>query len=107
MHEAAGVYDFAAIGELAETTTQLLALGIMAREDRNKERDHAHARVTQFVMQRARDYLGEVREGFVLSTKSWVNSKSSSVSPGKPSIISIVIPIKGILSLSRLTNPSN
>lgn len=70
MHEAAGVYDFAAIGELAETTTQLLALGIMAREDRNKDRDHAHARVTQFVMQRARDYLGEVREGFVLSVRT-------------------------------------
>lgn len=70
MHEAAGVYDFAAIGELAETTTQLLALGIMARDERAKQRDHAHARVTQFVLQRARDYLGEVREGFVLSVRT-------------------------------------
>ena len=70
MHEAAGVYDFAAIGELAETTTQLLALGIMARDASAKSRDHAHARVTQFVLQRARDYLSEVREGFVLSVRT-------------------------------------
>lgn len=70
MHDSAGVYAFAAIGELAETTTQLLALGITAREDSTSARHQAHDRVKQFVMQRARDYLGDVREGFVLSVRA-------------------------------------
>lgn len=70
MHDSAGVYEFAAIGELAETTTQLLALDITARHESANARNLAHARVKQFVMQRARDYLGDVREGFVLSVRA-------------------------------------
>lgn len=73
MHDSAGVFDFAAIGELAETTTQLLALGIAAHDGQSSQsgkRTQAHAQVTQYVMQQARDYLSEVREGFVLSVRA-------------------------------------
>lgn len=74
MDERAGVYQFVSIGELAETTTQLLSLGLQY-----KTRLGGRTRVStqsgleqmeQLILQQARDYLAEVREGFVLSVKS-------------------------------------
>ena len=71
MHKQADVYDFAGVGELAETTIQLLALGLMEqpRARRGSARP-ADDQVKHFVMQQARDYLAQVREGFVLSVRT-------------------------------------
>lgn len=69
MQESVGVFDFAGIGELSETTTQLLAVGMMT-SSHSESRTDAHDRVKHFVVQRARDYLSEVREGFALSVRA-------------------------------------
>ncbi len=72
MEERAGIYEFASIGELAETTTQLLALDLQhgATSATTTSRGAGDRQVKQFVLQKARDYLSEVREGFVLSVRT-------------------------------------
>ncbi|RME62833.1 MAG: hypothetical protein D6790_05675 [Caldilineae bacterium] len=70
------LYDFVAIGELADTTRQLLCLNL-----EHAVQVHGHTqgvdRVAQIVLQQARDYLSRVREGFVLSVRtSDVTSKA-------------------------------
>lgn len=75
MDEAAGLYDFVGFGELAETTTHLLALnlqagaGIKAGGRVETGRDEV-GRVEQLVLQQARDYLAQVREGFMLTVRT-------------------------------------
>jgi hypothetical protein len=72
MEERAGIYDFASIGELAETTTQLLALDLQrgTAAIAADKRGAGDQQVKQFVLQKARDYLSEVREGFMLSVRT-------------------------------------
>lgn len=74
MDEQSGVYKFASIGELAETTTQMLALGLQYKTRLGgrtpASRQTGLERMEQIVLQQARDYLSEVREGFVLSVRT-------------------------------------
>ncbi len=62
------LHDFAAIGELAETTVQLLCFQL--EHDLSRDRSERLAQVEQVILNQARDYLGRVREGFVLSVRS-------------------------------------
>lgn len=74
MDESSGIYKFVSVGELAETTTQMLAFGLQTRTRLGGRADgyneHSMERVEQLILQQARDYLAEVREGFVLSVRS-------------------------------------
>ncbi|MBX3010369.1 MAG: hypothetical protein KF832_02640 [Caldilineaceae bacterium] len=74
MDEVAGVYKFASVGELAETVTQLLALGLQYGTDLGRPSSHRSKsgieKIEQLILQQARDYVAEVREGFVLSTRT-------------------------------------
>lgn len=74
MNEAAGVYKFASVGELAETVTQLLALGLQYGPELgrtpNRRPKSGLEKIEQLILQQARDYLAEVREGFVLSVRT-------------------------------------
>ncbi len=73
MHDRASLHEFARIGEVAETTTQLLALGLQ-HHTTFAGRPRGTARkidpVEQYVLQQARDLMAQVREGFVLSVRS-------------------------------------
>lgn len=62
-----GFYDFVAIGELADTTRHFLCLNL---EGDFRQGSQGMDRVAQLVLQQARDYLGRVREGFVLSVRT-------------------------------------
>lgn len=73
MHDSASLHEFARIGEVAETTTQLLSLGLqhhttLAGKLRKQQRKIDP--VEQIVLQQARDLMAQVREGFVLSVRS-------------------------------------
>ncbi|MCB9147519.1 MAG: hypothetical protein H6641_02065 [Caldilineaceae bacterium] len=74
MQNRADVYEFVSIGELAETTTQLLSLNLHYRTkvgaQPQSQPQSGIEQVEQFVLQRARDYLASVREGFVLSVRT-------------------------------------
>jgi hypothetical protein len=72
MEQRSSLYKFASIGEMAETTTQLLALNLQYKASLGSRRQHATGleRVEQMVLQQARDYLADVREGFVLSVRT-------------------------------------
>ncbi|MEZ4658235.1 MAG: hypothetical protein R2911_11740 [Caldilineaceae bacterium] len=74
MQNKADVYEFVSIGELAETTTQLLSLNLHYRTkvggQPQSQPKSGIEQVEQFVLQRARDYLANVREGFVLSVRT-------------------------------------
>ena len=74
MNEASGVYKFASVGELAETVTQLLALGLHDSTELGRTPGRRTKRglekIEQLILQQARDYLAEVREGFVLSVRT-------------------------------------
>jgi hypothetical protein len=63
------VYDFVAIGELADTTKQFIYLGL-AHNIRGADRSSGMDQVRQMVLQQARDYVSRVREGFVLSVRT-------------------------------------
>ena len=73
MHDAEGLYEFVRISEVTATTKQLLALNLHqtprlgARCEPNRARSDDP--VEHFVLQQARDFVGQVREGFVLSTR--------------------------------------
>ena len=72
MHDRASLHEFARIGEVAETTTQLLALGLQ-HHTTFAGRPRGTARkidpVEQYVLQQG-DLMARVREGFVLSVRS-------------------------------------
>ena len=73
MDETASLYEFVGIGELAETTTHLLALNLhytAHTPNSGGERRSDMGQVEQLVLQQARDYLRKVREGFVLSVRT-------------------------------------
>ncbi len=74
MNEASGVYKFASVGELAETVTQLLALGLQYGTELGRTPGrHSKSgleKIEQLILQQARDYLSQVREGFVLSVRT-------------------------------------
>ena len=70
MHESAGLYEFVGFGELAETTTHLLALNLHAQAHAASAPRGELGQVEQVVLQQARDYLALVREGFMLSMRS-------------------------------------
>ncbi|MEZ4708689.1 MAG: hypothetical protein R3A44_15885 [Caldilineaceae bacterium] len=74
MQNRADVYEFVSIGELAETTTQLLSLNLHYRTKvggaAQSQPKSGIEQVEQFVLQQARDYLANVREGFVLSVRT-------------------------------------
>lgn len=63
------IYDFVAIGELADTTKQFIYHSLACNIRRLHEAKGLE-QVGQMVMQQARDYLGRVREGFVLSVRT-------------------------------------
>jgi hypothetical protein len=72
MPDEASLYEFVRIGEVAETTTQLLALSLQhttALGGRSSGHPKRTDPVEQYVLQQARDFVGQVREGFVLSVK--------------------------------------
>ncbi len=74
MNEASGVYKFVGVGELAETVTQLLALGLnyeteLGRTPGRRSKSGLE-QIEQLILQQARDYLAEVREGFVLTVRT-------------------------------------
>ncbi len=64
--DTAGMYELVGIGELAETVTQLLLLNLQRRD----ERPSNASAVEHYLLQQARDHLGSVREGFVLSLRT-------------------------------------
>jgi len=74
MQENSQVYEFISIGELAETTTQLLSLNLQHKTNvyhgHGKRRANNIEQIEHLVLQRARDYLAEVREGFMLSVRT-------------------------------------
>ncbi|MEX1018274.1 MAG: hypothetical protein WDZ49_01370 [Litorilinea sp.] len=73
MDDAASMVEFAGIGELAETTTHLLALSLHAAGQLGESSgDPRGGRdpVQQMVLQQARDHLDKVREGFILSVRT-------------------------------------
>lgn len=73
MHDQASLHEFARIGEVAETTTQLLSLG-MQHQTTFAGRPGGKARkvdpVEQYVLGQARLLMSQVREGFVLSARA-------------------------------------
>jgi hypothetical protein len=74
MDEATGVYKFASVGELSETVTQLLALGLqyhttIGGAGAPRQTTGLEA-MEQLILQQARDYLAEVREGFAFSVRT-------------------------------------
>jgi hypothetical protein len=71
--DAAGVYEFVGIGELAETTTHLLSLNLHAAKQAGGSGERGSAnlnKVEVLVLQQALDYLHRAREGFVLSVRA-------------------------------------
>lgn len=73
MHDSASLHEFARIGEVAETTTQLLSLGLQHHTTfagKPREKPRKIDPVEQIVLQQARDLMSQVREGFVLSVRS-------------------------------------
>lgn len=74
MNEATGVYKFASVGELSETVTQMLSLGLHYRTSVGGTWDSRQQtgleQMEQLILQQARDYLAEVREGFALSVRT-------------------------------------
>lgn len=81
MEQSSSMYKFASIGEMAETTTQLLALNLQYKASLGTRRSRATGleRVEQVVLQQARDYLADVREGFVLSVRTAQVTKRSEI----------------------------
>lgn len=74
MDETSGVYKFASVGELSETVTQMLSLGLHARAtvggNSRPQAKRSLERIEQMILQQASDYLSEVREGFTLSVRT-------------------------------------
>lgn len=64
------MFEFAGISEVAETTTQLLALALQQTGRSGAGANTGIGQMEQYVLQQARDYLSTVREGFVLSVRT-------------------------------------
>jgi hypothetical protein len=74
VQDSSGVFKFVSIGEVAETMTQMLALNLQTRTNLGgrtpAKGPSGLERMEQIILQQARDYLAEVREGFTLSVRS-------------------------------------
>jgi len=74
MQDNSDVYEFISIGELAETTTQLLSLNLKYQANmhsgRGKRRAKNIEQIEHLILQKARDYLAEAREGFMLTVRT-------------------------------------
>ncbi|MEZ4622069.1 MAG: hypothetical protein R2867_42085 [Caldilineaceae bacterium] len=74
MDETAGVYKFVSVGELSETVTQMLALGIQYRTtvggSLEEQQKSGLEQIEHLILQQARDYLSDVREGFALTVRT-------------------------------------
>jgi hypothetical protein len=62
------VSEFVAIAEVADATKKWLAMHLQT--DMGRTRPGARDQVSLTILQRARDYLADVREGFVLSVRA-------------------------------------
>lgn len=73
MHDAASLYEFVRISEVTATTKQLLALNLQQQTRLGAGQKPSGARsvdaVAHYVLQQARDFIGQVREGFILSAR--------------------------------------
>jgi hypothetical protein len=63
------VTDFVAIGKMADATKKWLAMQLQGTLD-EASRPVTRDRVALVILQKARDYLADVREGFVLSVRT-------------------------------------
>jgi hypothetical protein len=73
MDDTTGIDEFVGIGEVAETTTHLLALNLSYTAHHGASLGSGPKRsgqVEQLVLQQARDYVHRVREGFMLSVRT-------------------------------------
>lgn len=73
MQDQASLHEFARIGEVAETTTQLLTVALQHNTTfagRPSGQPRKVDPVEQYVLGQARDLMAQVREGFVLSTRA-------------------------------------
>lgn len=76
MRDLSDLFKFVSIGELAETTIQLLSLSLRHNSQKPRSAPKKQSarngidQVEQMVFQQVRDYLGSVREGFVLSVRA-------------------------------------
>lgn len=71
MDDTENMFEFAGIGEVAETTTHLLALSLQsAARSRAGRSALVQDPVQMMVLQQARDHLNKVREGFMLSVRT-------------------------------------
>ncbi len=73
MHDQASLHEFARIGEVAETTTQLLTVALQHNTTfagRPSGQPRKVDPVEQYVLGQARELMAQVREGFVLSTRA-------------------------------------
>ncbi len=67
---SASVHDFVAIGEVADTTKQLIALNLQYGLQEQGGHATGMEAVERIVLQQAREYLANVREGFILSVRA-------------------------------------
>ena len=83
MQDRSSMFKFASIGELAETTTQLFALNLQYKTSLGSRRNPQPAtgldKVEQMILNQVRDYLVDVREGFVLSVRTTQVTKRSEI----------------------------
>ena len=83
MEDRSSLFKFASIGELAETTTQLFALNLHYKTSLGSRRTNLQAtgleQVEQMILNQVRDYLADVREGFVLSVRTTQITKRSEI----------------------------
>lgn len=75
MYQSSDKFEFVGFGELAETTIQLLSLNLRTTGAKSGQVSNGRSKtgieqVEHYILQQVRDYLGTVREGFVLSVRS-------------------------------------
>lgn len=68
-YNRAAIFDFVGIGELADTTRHVLSLNL-ASTGEDEVRSGEMNQVEQMVLRQAQEYLGRVREGFMLSVRT-------------------------------------
>jgi hypothetical protein len=104
MEENAGLFEFVGIGELAETTTQLLALSLHHSAQSSEKRDVGQ--IEQLVLQQARDYVRKVREGFMLSVRTGQVTRRAELRYLLDRVLSDWSQLSRELGLEELTGPT-
>ncbi|RME81024.1 MAG: hypothetical protein D6775_14710 [Caldilineae bacterium] len=64
------IWDFVAIGEAADTTKQIIAMNLRRAGRGERSSSRGTEEVERVVLEQARKYLSNVREGFVLSVRT-------------------------------------